>query len=115
MIRGPLLLLAVACLIAAGAFYFAALERVRPWFPPEFREADRVNVALDYLIWDRSFPAEARRKYLLSTVFGAAFFFCVTCLLYLEDQLVGAVGFACLFMGAIAYVFMRFRKYRDRL
>src|SRR5262249_15356089 len=39
MMSGLLLLLTVGFLIAAGSFYYTALEQARPWFPPEFRDA----------------------------------------------------------------------------
>jgi len=115
MMSGLLLLLTVGFLIAAGSFYYTALEQARPWFPPEFRDAYRVRSALDMLIWERSFPAEARRKYLLSMGLGAAAMLCAAILLYLQDQVIAAAGFACLFAYGIGYVLMRSAKYKGRL
>lgn len=112
---GLLLLLTVAFLIAAGNFYWTALEQVRPWFPPEFRDEYRVRIALDILIWERSFPAGARRKYLLSTGFGVAAMLCAAILLYLHGQVIGSAGFACVFAYGVGYLLMRWAKYKDRL
>src|SRR6266480_3572735 len=109
-----LLFLTVAFFIAAGNSYYTALEQVKPWFPPEFRGSS-MGVALDVLIWDRSFPAQARRSYLLSMGLGAAAMLCSAALLYLEGQVVCAVGFACLFAYGIGYVLRRAMQYKDRL
>ncbi|TMK01834.1 MAG: hypothetical protein E6G74_09320 [Alphaproteobacteria bacterium] len=112
---GLLFLLMLILAGAAAGFYYAALEQVRPFFPPEFRDPYRVRVALDFLIWERSFPAEPRRKYLLSTVLGAAAILCAALLLYLEGQFVAALYFASLFLATIGYAFVTWMKYKDRL
>jgi hypothetical protein len=109
-----LLFLTFAFLIAAGNFYYTAIEQVRPWFPPDFRDTS-MSVALDVLIWDRSFPVEARRNYLLSMGLGAVAMLCAAVLLYLEGQFGCAVGFVCLFVYGVGYVLMRSTQYQDRL
>ena len=112
---GLLLILTFAFLIAAASFYSSAFDQATPWFPPEFRDASRVRVALDVLIWDRSFPVEARRKYLLSLGLAAVAMLCAAIFLQLQDQFVGAVCFACLFVLGVGCVLVRWVKYKDRL
>lgn len=112
---GLLLLLTFALLIAAAGLYSAAFEQVTPWFPPEFRDPYRVRVALDVLIWERSFPVEARRKYLLSIGLAAVAMLCAAIFLQLQDQFVGAVCFACLFALGVGCALVRWVKYKDRL
>ena|SRR5215471_10608365 len=110
-----LLLLTFAFLIAAASFYFSAFDQAAPWFPPEFRNDSRVRIALDVLIWERSFPAEARRKYLLSIGLAAVAMLCAAILLQLQDQFVAAVCFACLFVLGVGCALVRWVKYKDRL
>jgi len=100
---------------ASAGFYYAALEQVRPFFPPEFKDPYRVRVALDFLIWERSFPAEARRKYLLSTGLAAAAFLCAALVLYLDGQVIAAAFFGCLFLATAGYGFITWAKYNNRL
>src|SRR5215813_2288285 len=86
---GLLFLLAFPLFGAAAYFHHAALDQARPWLPIQFRDNERYVV--DRLIWERSFPAEARRNYLLSMVFGAAFLLCLGIFAYLQDIVVFAV------------------------
>jgi hypothetical protein len=112
---GLLILLALVLGGAAACFYHAAFDQVRPWFPPQFRDGYRANFALDGLIWERSFPAEARRNYLLSMGFTAAFCLCLAMAAYLAGVLVFAVYAVCLGFYTAGYVLVRWVKYRDRL
>ena len=111
------LLILVALLLFGGAayFYFAALDQARPWLPIQFRDNQSERFALDRLIWERSFPAEARRNYLLSMGFAAALFLCMAMFAYLVGILVFAVYASCLFLYGAGYALVRWRKYRDRL
>ena len=94
--------------------YSAAVDQVTPWFPPQFRGSS-MGVALDKLIWERSFPAQARRNYLLSTGLAAVAMLCAGTLLYLEGQFVAALWFGALFVSGIGYAFRRALQYKDRL
>jgi hypothetical protein len=112
---GLLILLAFAFGGAAACFYHAALDQVRPWFPPQFRNSYRANFALDGLIWERSFPAEARRNYLLSMEFTAAFCLCLAMVAYLERVFIFAIYALGLSLYTAGYVIVRWVKYQERL
>jgi hypothetical protein len=112
---GLLILVAFPLFGAAAYFYCAALDQARPWLPIQFRDNLSERFVVDRLIWERSFPAEARRNYLLSMVFGAAFLLCLGIFAYLQGIVVFAVYAAGLFLCSVAQALMRWRKYRDRL
>jgi len=90
--RGLLILLAFAFGCAAVCFYHAALNWVRPCF-----------------------PAEARRNYLLSMGFAAAFCLCLAILAYLERVFIFAVHSLCVSLCTAGYVVVRWAKYQERL
>jgi hypothetical protein len=112
---GLLLLFTLALLITAGGFYYRALEQVRPWFPPNLKDELTARFALDAFIWERSFPADARRKYLVSVGFAAIAFLCPAIALYLQSQFFFAGCFVCLSLLQAGYGLMRWAKYKDRL
>jgi hypothetical protein len=89
--RGLIVLLAFAFGGAAVCFYRGALNRVRPYF-----------------------PAEARRNYLLSMGFVAAFCLCVAILAYLERVFIFAVYALCVSLCTAGYVVVRWAKYQER-
>lgn len=115
MITVLLLFLTFAFLIVGGSFYYKVFLQISPDIPPNLRNPYTVHFALDALIWERSFPSEARRKHLLSMAFSAIAALCAGILLSLQGQFVTGVCFACLFALGAGRGLMRWRKYKDRL
>jgi hypothetical protein len=102
-------------LIIAGAFYGTALARARPLFPSKLQDEQTARFALDALIWEHSFPADLRRKYLWAVGFSALAFLCLALAAYSEGYAIAAILFGCLFLGALWHGLARWTKHRDRL
>lgn len=106
-----LLLLALTFLVVAGN----ALQQIRPDLPPPFQDEDSARSALDTYIWERRFPAESRRKYLLSVAFSAMAFICIAIGAYNADHHLFASVSGLLVIVAVGYGLLRWWQYRDRL
>src|SRR5690242_12525638 len=91
---------AIVFLVVAGAFYVEVLTQVRPSLPPQFRDAHRERYALDTFVWRPRVPAAMRQKYLMSAIYAALAFACVSAALFVHGQITGAAIFAGLFAFA---------------
>lgn len=106
---------ALIFLYVSDALYRTVVARAKPLFPLNLQEEHKASFALGALIWERSFPADLRRKYLLSIGFGAIAAFCVALIAYNKGHPIWAAFFVCLLLYVIWHGLVGWTKYRARL
>jgi len=95
-----------------GYYWQGAFAEARPWLPYPLQEQMSARFALDRYIFKPAMPQAARRRYMLSHVFGCIGLVCLTILAYANGPLIGALAFAAVSLAAFGQTFAQWRKYR---
>jgi hypothetical protein len=109
-----ILILFVICSVAlglAGWNWYAVLDELRRAFPKQFSERE-LSVAVSYHIWTPLMSDAARRRYVWFHLWGSLAFLCLSAILWLSDQLIGAAvmgGITILTTASIAWQSYRYR------
>jgi len=112
---GYVIIGALVFLFVSDALYRSVVTRAKPLFPLSLQEERRASFALGALLWERSFPADLRRKYLLSIGSAALAVFCVALFAYITGHSNWAVFFAGLLLCVAVHGLVAWTKHRKRL
>ena len=112
-----LLLLAgtLSALGAAAYCYTVALTEAQRHFPQQFRDEQSSRYALDTLIWNRSVPVNARRKYLWFLSFTSIAMGCLTLFMVARGPAFGALLMGGVFVIGVVITMKRWLAHRDEL
>jgi hypothetical protein len=111
-----ILLVGTLAALGAGAYcYTVALTEARPHFPLEFQDGLSSRYALDTLIWNRSVPVNARRKYLWSLSFASIASGCLTLFMAAQGPAFGALLMGGVFVIGVVITAKRWLAHRDEL
>jgi len=112
-----LLLLAgtLAALGAAACCYTVALTEAQRHFPQQFQDEHASRYALDTLIWNRSVPVNARRKYLWFLSFTSIAMGCLTLFMAARGPAFGALLMGGVFVIGVVITMKRWLAHRDEL
>jgi hypothetical protein len=111
-----ILLAGALAALAAGAYcWTVALTEARPYFPLEFRDGLSSRYALDTMIWNRSVPVNARRKYLWSPCFLTIAMGCFMLSVAARGPAFGAVLFGGVFAIGVVITTKRWLAHRHEL
>jgi hypothetical protein len=108
----------IAALISfyvSDMFYKSVVARAKPLFPSNLQDERAASFSLGAYIWQPAFPAELRRKYLLSIGFGALAAFWVALIAYNTGHSLWAAFFACLLSYVAWHGVLAWSKHRARL
>ena len=111
---GLAVLAAIVFLYVSDALYRSVVARAKSQFPSDLQEERKASYVLGAFIWQRSFPAELRRKYLWSIGFGALAAFCVVVIAYTTGHSNWAVFFASLLVLTVWNGLVGYTKSRNR-
>ena len=112
---GYAVLAALAFLYVSDALYRTVVARAKPLMPDNLQEDRKASYSLGAFVWQPSFPADLRRKYLWSIAFGAMAAFCVTLVAYNTRHPNWAVFFAGVLLFVTWHGLVGWTKYRHRL
>ena len=104
---------ALVFLYVSDALYRSVVARAKPLLPLNFQEERKASYVLGAFIWQQSFPANLRRKYLLSIASGAMAALCVVLIAYSTSHSNWAVFFAGLLLLTIWNGLVGWTKYRN--
>ena len=85
-------------LFVGGAYFRSALDEIYPKLPLQFRDELSSRQVIDTFIWDRSMPANARRKYMIFLACGSVAFGLLSIFMFIYGPLLGALLFGAMFM-----------------
>lgn len=109
-----LLVVALVFGMVAAAHYYRALDLVQPRVAPQARGGITLRHGLDYFVWARNMPQEARRQYVLSLTCSLVFLACIGIVTWREGTRVVAVVFAGIVIVGAALTVARAMRLRTR-
>ena len=112
---GYAVIAALVFLYVSDFLYRTVVARAKPLFPLSMQEEHKASFSLGAILWQPAFPADLRRKYLLSIGSGVMAGLCVVIVAYNTGHPNWAMFFACLVSYAIWHGIVAWSKYRARL
>jgi hypothetical protein len=95
---GYIVFVALALFYGSDLLHRTVVARARPLFPSSLQEERKASFVLGAFVWEPSFPADLRHKYLWAVGLGASAILCVVIIAYNTKHPLWAAFFACLFL-----------------
>lgn len=108
-----ILVVALVFGMVAAAHYYRALDLVRPHVAIQMQDKITLRHGLDYFVWARSIPREARRQYVLSLACSLVFLAYIGIVTWREGARVVAVVFAGIVLVGAALTLARTMRLRS--